>query len=198
MTAGAANEPALDENDLGEAWADLGASFGAQAGRDSLSYALRSLTEPDLLERAARWPRARSPSPAFPRPCGSASARAGARPSRRPTPAPAPVASKAFGSAIYGDHPYGQKPSEETLARIAVADLQAFHQRAVAACRARVSIVGALDARPGPGPGAAPAGAPARSAAAPTARRCPPCPMPSRCKRRCSRTFPLPRPRPRC
>lgn len=37
--------PALDENALGEAWADLGASFGAEAGRDSFSYSLRSLTQ---------------------------------------------------------------------------------------------------------------------------------------------------------
>ncbi|KAA9155104.1 insulinase family protein, partial [Delftia sp. BR1] len=44
--------PALDENGLGQAWADLGASFGAQAGRDSFSYGLRSLTEPALLQRA--------------------------------------------------------------------------------------------------------------------------------------------------
>ncbi|KAB2890155.1 MAG: insulinase family protein, partial [Burkholderiaceae bacterium] len=45
---------ALDENALGEAWADLGASFEAQADRDGFGYALRSLTEPALLERAAR------------------------------------------------------------------------------------------------------------------------------------------------
>ena len=46
------NEPALDENQLGEAWADLGASFGAGASGDRMSFSLRSLTEPDLLDRA--------------------------------------------------------------------------------------------------------------------------------------------------
>lgn len=145
VTAGAANEPALDENDLGEAWADLGASFGAQAGRDSFQYALRSLTEPDLLERAAQLAARQIAQPSFAATVwGSERARWSAAIKESYT-RPGPVASKAFGSAIYGDHPYGQKPSEETLARIAVADLQAFHQRAVAACRARVSIVGALD-----------------------------------------------------
>ncbi|MDP3605564.1 MAG: insulinase family protein, partial [Polaromonas sp.] len=39
-------DPALDENALGEAWADLGASFGASAGSDRFSFSLRSLTEP--------------------------------------------------------------------------------------------------------------------------------------------------------
>lgn len=145
VTVGAANEPALDENDLGEAWADLGASFGAQAGRDSFQYALRSLTEPDLLERAAQLAARQIAQPGFAAAVwGSERARWSAAIKESYT-RPGPVASKAFGSAIYGDHPYGQKPSEETLARIAVADLQAFHQRAVAACRARVSIVGALD-----------------------------------------------------
>jgi zinc protease len=43
------SDPALDENALGEAWADLGASFGASAGTDRFSFSLRSLTEPELL-----------------------------------------------------------------------------------------------------------------------------------------------------
>src|SRR3954471_12712440 len=45
-------EPALDENQLGEAWADLGASFGAGASLDRMSFTLRSLTYPDLLTKA--------------------------------------------------------------------------------------------------------------------------------------------------
>ena len=45
-------DAALDENALSEAWADLGAQFGASAGSDRLSFSLRSLTEPDLLAKA--------------------------------------------------------------------------------------------------------------------------------------------------
>jgi zinc protease len=33
--------PALDENALGEAWADLGASFSASASTDRMSFSLR-------------------------------------------------------------------------------------------------------------------------------------------------------------
>ena len=62
MTAGQASQgvravgglPALDENALGEAWADLGASFGASAGGDRMSFTLRSLTDPTLLPRAVQ------------------------------------------------------------------------------------------------------------------------------------------------
>src|SRR6478735_5340965 len=42
-------EPALDENQLSDAWADLGAGFEAGSGRDRMSFSLRSLTYPDLL-----------------------------------------------------------------------------------------------------------------------------------------------------
>jgi len=55
------------------------------------------------------------------------------------------VAGKAYASAVYGSHPYGQRPTEETLARIQVADLQQFHARHLDACRARVHIVGAVE-----------------------------------------------------
>ena len=145
VTAAGPGESALDENDLGEAWADLGASFGAQAGRDSFQYALRSLTEPDLLERAARLAARQIAQPSFPEPVWTSERARWSAAIKESYTRPGPVASKAFGSAVYGSHPYGQKPDEQTLARIAVTDLQAFHERAVAACRARVSIVGALD-----------------------------------------------------
>ena len=46
----AGDAPALDENGLGQAWADLGASFGASASGDRLSFSLRSLSDADLLD----------------------------------------------------------------------------------------------------------------------------------------------------
>ncbi|MBS0610838.1 MAG: insulinase family protein [Comamonadaceae bacterium] len=145
VTAGGANEPALDENDLGEAWADLGASFGAQAGRDSFQYALRSLTEPDLLARAAQLAARQIAQPSFPETVWASERARWSAAIKESYTRPGPVAARAFGHAVYGSYPYGQKPDEQTLARIAVADLQTFHERAVAACHARISIVGALD-----------------------------------------------------
>ena len=49
--------PALDENQLGEAWADLGASFGGSASDDRMSFRLRSLTRPDILKQAVQLAR---------------------------------------------------------------------------------------------------------------------------------------------
>ncbi|MCI4440249.1 MAG: insulinase family protein [Tibeticola sp.] len=137
--------PALDENQLGEAWADLGASLDAQVEPDRLSLTLRSLTEPDLLARAAALAARQIAEPAFD---PAVWARERARYSadlREAATRPATVTDQQFMPAIYGRHPYGQFPTPETLARIEAADLRAAHARGFAPCHARISIVGALD-----------------------------------------------------
>ncbi|EHL24270.1 peptidase M16 domain-containing protein [Acidovorax sp. NO-1] len=140
----AGSEPALDENALGEAWADLGASFDAGADNDALHYTLRSLTDPALLDKAARLAARQIGEPGWPADVWERDrARWGASIKESLT-RPATVAAHAFGSAVYGSHPYGVRTTEETLARISVADMQAFHTQHVAACRAKVSIVGAV------------------------------------------------------
>ena len=62
------DKPALDENALGEAWADLGASFGASAGNDRMGFSLRTLTDPDLLPRVIALAAQQMARPAFPAP----------------------------------------------------------------------------------------------------------------------------------
>ena len=57
---------------------------------------------------------------------------------------PASVIGRAYGKAVYGQHPYGYEMTDATLARISVADLQAAHAAGVVACRARISMVGAV------------------------------------------------------
>ena len=59
-------EPALDENGLGEAWADLGANFEVAADNDRLQYSLRSLTDPPLRDKAARLAARQIGEPSFP------------------------------------------------------------------------------------------------------------------------------------
>jgi zinc protease len=142
---GKAGEPALDENALSEAWADLGAQFGGSAGSDRLTFALRSLTYPDLLAKAGALAARQLAEPTFPealwlreRPKLIASL-------KEADTRPATVASKAFQHAVYGAHPYGHEMTPATLSRITVADMRALHAQAVRPCNARVSIVGALD-----------------------------------------------------
>jgi zinc protease len=139
------SQPALDENALGEAWADLGASFDAEADRDGFGYALRSLTEPALLERAARLAARQIAAPSLPAPIWARERERWSAAIKEGDTRPGTQASKAFATAVYGQHPYAQRATPQTLARLEVGDMRAFHARYIAPCRARVAIVGAVD-----------------------------------------------------
>ncbi|MDP1655793.1 MAG: pitrilysin family protein [Hylemonella sp.] len=135
---------ALDENALGEAWADLGAAFAANASSDRMSFSLRSLTYPDLLARAVALAARQLAEPTFPQDVWLRERERLAAAIREANTRPGTAAARAFAQAVYGAHPYGYEMTEETLARISVADMQALHARALQPCRAKVSIVGAV------------------------------------------------------
>jgi len=139
------SEAALDENQLGEAWADLGASFGASAGTDRMSFSLRSLSYPDLLERAAALAARQIGEPSFPEPIWQRDRERLSAAIREANTRPATVAGRAFSKGVYGDHPYGFEMTEATLARMGVADMRKLYAQLIAPCRAKVSIVGALN-----------------------------------------------------
>jgi zinc protease len=139
-----ATEAALDENGLSEAWADLGATFGGSAGADRMSFGLRSLTYPDLLDRAITLAARQLGEPSFPeapwlrdRPKLLASL-------KEADTRPATLAARAFSRAVYGNHPYGYEMTADSLLRTDVQDLRAMHASAVRACDAKVSVVGAV------------------------------------------------------
>jgi zinc protease len=137
-------EPALDENQLGEAWADLGASFGGSAGLDRMSFTLRSLTYPDLLSKAIRLAAREIGEPAFPDHVWQRDRQRMVASIREANTRPGTVAARAFGQAVYGGHPYGYDTTEESLSRITVQDMREFY-RLIQPCRAKVSIVGAVN-----------------------------------------------------
>ena len=137
-------DPALDENALSDAWADLGASFGGGASADRLSFSLRSLTYPDLLAKAGALAARQIGQPAFApgpwlrdRPKLVASL-------KEANTRPATLAARAFAKAVYGNHPYGYESTEASLNRISVEDMAALHARSLKSCAAKVSVVGAL------------------------------------------------------
>jgi len=137
--------PALDEHQLSEAWADLGASFGGSASADRMSFGLRSLTYPDLLDKAVALAARQLGEPSFPeapwlrdRPKMIASL-------KEANTRPVTLAGRAFSQAVYGNHPYGRETTEASLLRTNVEDLNALHAKVLRACAAQVSIVGALN-----------------------------------------------------
>lgn len=135
---------AMDENQIGEAWADLGASFGASAGADRMSFALRSLSYPDLLDKAVALAARQMAHPAFPEAIWVRDRERLSAAIRESLTKPANVVQQRFASAVYGTHPYGYRSTPETLSRIGVQDLQNLHAQSLQACRASVSVVGAL------------------------------------------------------
>lgn len=139
-----ANEAALDENSLSEAWADLGASFDGDASGDRMSFSLRSLTYTDLLPKAVQLAARQLGEPAFPTTVWQREREKLAASIKEANTRPATLAARAFAAAVYGQHPYGFEMTEATLARINVADMQADYQRYILPCRAKVTIVGAV------------------------------------------------------
>lgn len=137
------DEPALDENQLGQAWADLGADFGQGASSDRMSFSLRTLNYPDILPKAVALAARQIGEPAFPEDIWQRERARLTASIREDDTKPGTIANKAFAKAVYGSHPYGHEMSEESLSHIAVADMRNFY-KLLEPCRAKVSIVGAV------------------------------------------------------
>jgi zinc protease len=135
----------LDENALGEAWADLGASFGGGDAGDRVSFSLRTLTYPDLLAKAVALAARQLGEPAWPEAVWVRERERFVAGLREANTKPGTLAARAYNRAVFGSHPYGRETTEESLARIGVADMQAWHARYLQACRAKVSLVGAVN-----------------------------------------------------
>jgi zinc protease len=136
--------PALDENQLGEAWADLGASFGAGAGDDRMGFSLRSLTYPDLLPKAVALAAQQLAAPAFASALWQRDAQRLSASLKEADTKPATIANRRFNAAVYGMHPYGNELTQGSLERINTEAMRSFYAAHVRACRAKVSIVGAV------------------------------------------------------
>ncbi len=136
--------PALDENALSEAWADLGASFGASSGSDRMSFQLRSVTLDDLLPRAVQLAARQLAQPAFPADVWRRERERLVGSLRESNTRPATIAARAFNKAVFGQHPYGFEMTEAGLAPITVEDMQRLYRDLIVPCRAKVSIVGAV------------------------------------------------------
>ena len=136
--------PALDENALGEAWADLGASFGAGAGAERTSFSLRSLSDPVLLDRAVALAAREIGEPSFPADVWQREREQINAALKEANTKPGTVSARAFSQAVYGTHPYGQETTEETLAKIDVEAMRTRYAQLIRPCRAKVSIVGAV------------------------------------------------------
>jgi zinc protease len=144
---GKGDQKALDENQLGEAWAELGAGFAASAGQDRLSITIRSLVKPELLSRAVSLAAQEMAMPAFDSTIWRRERSSFISSIKEGETQPASIAGKLFQSHVMGSHPYGAIPTEKSVAAIEVRDLEAFHRVFFNPCHAVVSLVGDVDAK---------------------------------------------------
>lgn len=58
---------------------------------------------------------------------------------------PAAIGARAFARALYGEHPYGRRPTEESVEAVTRQDLIAFHRQRVRPHQALLVLAGAID-----------------------------------------------------
>ena len=134
----------LNETEISSRMADLGAMLSGGADMDRASVSLRTLSAADKRLPAADILRAVLVSPQFP---AAAFEREKARTVaalKEALTRPDAIAGKAFWSAMYPGHAYGQQSTPESVADIERDDLPAFYRTHYKAARASVSIVGDL------------------------------------------------------
>jgi zinc protease len=138
-------QAAMDENALGEAWADLGAQVNASSSSDRMSLSLRSLTRPELLDAAVALAARQMAHPSFPNAIWQNERERWVASIKEANTKPATLANRAYNKALFGDHPYGAEVDEASLRRIDTALMAKFHADHFKPCLAKVSVVGALN-----------------------------------------------------
>lgn len=138
------SQAGLNEVQISEGFAELAVQRGGAAGLDRASMTLRMLADADVRTNASRLLSRVMATPSF-------DAQVLDREKKRTIAAiqesmtqPQSIATKALWRSMYGNHPYGNTATPESIAAITVEDLKAFHGRYWQPARMRVTIVGAL------------------------------------------------------
>jgi len=136
----------LSADDIASGFERLGAQFSNSAHRDMGLISLRSLTDSDKLEPALALFAQVLAQPAFPANAVERVREQMLAGLQYRLQNPGALASEAFWSTLYPEHPYGILPDgqAESLQAITRADLQKFHQTYYAAGNAVISLVGAV------------------------------------------------------
>ena len=136
----------LDATEISFEFERLGAIYNAEAGYDSASVSLRSLSDETLLNPAARNLRRVIAAPEFPAKAVERQKRRIQLGIQRKQQSPAAIAWDAYSAAIYQNHPYAF-PGNGTVESVAALNKQAiinFHRRLYGARNSMVVIVGDL------------------------------------------------------
>ncbi len=134
----------LDEEQIADRLADIGARLGGGADLDRAGIALRSLSSKRELEAGLELLRLVLQQPAFPAAVLEREKTRAIAGIKESDTRPASIAAKRFSAALYPAHPYGRSATVESVEKITREDLLAFYRTHYGARRAFVSIIGDL------------------------------------------------------
>lgn len=134
----------LSEDDISRKLADIGAELGGNFDQDLASVTLRTLSSAVERDQALDILATLLQHPTFPENILAREKERTVSGLKEAETQPEAIAAKAFGKAVYGDHPYGLPLVGEvaTVEKIQRADLEAFYRSHYAASSAVVALMG--------------------------------------------------------
>lgn len=135
----------LDEAQISEGFARLGAQRGDGAGDDRAGVTLRTLSSEKVSEAAVGLLARILARPSFPEAVLAREKERTIQAIREAETRPGTIAQRNFDALLYGEHPYGAHATPETIAAISRDDLVAFHHSRYGAAQAVVAMIGAID-----------------------------------------------------
>ena len=138
-------QPARNEAQIADAFADTGADFGGAAGGDRGGIGLRTLTASAEREQSLRLAGQLIKAPAYPDAVVAREKQRLITAIREGDTRPGVIADKTLSKAIYPSHPYGVSATPESVGSITRDDLLKFWRDNYTARRAVVTLIGAID-----------------------------------------------------
>ena len=149
MTTSMLNKGAagLNADQLAETFESVGANYSANAGRDTASINLRTLTlDEQMITALDNWLKVIE-KPEFPEADFLRLKKQALIGLQSEKQNPGSIANKAFYKNLYPNHPYGQPQNgnEESIDALSVNDLKAFYKQYFVNKNGQIALVGAID-----------------------------------------------------
>lgn len=135
-------EPALNEAQISDAFADTAARRGGGAGNDRAGASLRTLSSSAERDASVRLLARILAQPDFPANFFERDKARTISAIREDLTKPASIAGKAFWRVAYGAHPYAMEATVESVEAVTRDDLIEFHRRHYVANRAVIAMIG--------------------------------------------------------
>jgi len=134
----------LSEDDISRKLADVGAELGGSFDQDRAGISLRTLSSAGEREQALAIMAGLLQHPTFPEKILAREKERVISALKEAETKPEAIAGKAFGKAVYGDHPYGLQSVGEvaTVEKIQRTDIEAFYRSRYTAKSAVVALMG--------------------------------------------------------